>query len=880
MTLVSFNRFFLIILFILLFFCSGVSVLQAQQTKTYIISGQVIEDESNEPAALINVTIDSLQLGAATNLEGEFNLTVPSGKHKLTVKSIGYEEANIWVEVKDTALTGIEIRLKIPTANIEVVEIYAGENPAHRIIRNAHKNRNRNRIDKLEAYEYESYNKTTVTLNNISQQKLDKSVFLAPTRKFINAHKTDSAIVDSSKKYKLGIFISEAVSNIYYHKPKKKEIIVGRQTTGIENNESNFITALLANVDLYDNYVEILEQQFLSPIAAGALMNYKYYLVDTVFVGQDSIFAIQVVPKRKFDKVFKGMIYIESSTWALKKADLRMNEDPNINFVEGIRIRQEFIKVDSFWMPTIKDIEVDFKNQDNKIGFVGRTATFMKNYVIGKPRPKAFYDGEVIEMKDEAYGRDSSYWLKQRQSPLEQSDKLAYQFMDDLKKRSIWQLIIFINELTSTGRKTVGFVDIGPYSKVIGYNGVEGLRLQIGAATNKKFSKDWYFSGMIAYGVKDDHVKYDLEAAYSFRKVPRITVSASFTHDVQQTGFANWDLDGTGLIYSALMRIPPRKLNYYNQYMLRVRADLFKGCVGMFYAKTHEFIPAFPYYFIENNTLRYRYKTTEVGTSLRFSIRENYILRGGERIYTGSKYPVFFLDYNLGLKKFLGGEYYYHKIAISMSDRLKAGRFGWMNYSATVGQIFGNLPLASLYVFRGSQSLAMDPIGFYLASLQSYLGSRNRSSSFDPVGFNLMYFYEFAADRYAVAGFDHHFEGYIFNKLPLLRWVLHKLKVKEVVSMRFGMGTMTEANRRMNTPENDSRFSGSEAISAHLHDMIRVKTPDKQPYWEVGVGMENILRILRVDFIWRLNYLNPYAPDYLSKYNFNFGVRVYGSISF
>lgn len=875
-----FSRLVFSIFAILLWVCLASMQVQAQQNKTYILSGRVIEDESNEPAALINVTIDSLQLGAATNLEGEFSLNVPAGKHKLTVKSIGYEEANIWIEVKDTAYVGIEIRLKIPTANIEVVEILAGENPAHRIIRNAHKYRNRNRIDQLEAYEFESYNKTTVTLNNISQKKLDKSVFLAPTRKFINAHKTDTAIVDSTKKYKLGIFISEAVSNIYFNKPKKKEIIIGRQTTGIENNESNFITALLANVDLYDNYVEILEQQFLSPIAAGAIMNYKYYLVDTIFVGQDSIFAIQVVPKRKFDKVFKGMIYIESSTWALKKADLRMNEDPNINFVEGIRIRQEFVKVDSFWMPTIKDIEVDFKNQDDKIGFVGRTATFMKNYIIGKPLPNSFFEGEVIELKDKAFEHDSSYWVKERQSPLEQSDKLAYQFVDDLKKRSIWQLIIFINEVTSTGRKTIGYFDVGPYAKVIGFNGVEGLRLQIGAATNAKFSKKWYLSSMIAYGFKDDKVKYNFEAAYSFSKLPRITVSASFAHDIQQTGFANWDMDGTGIIYSALMRIPPRKLNYYDQYMIKLRTDLFRGCVSMFYAKSHEFIPAFPYYFIENNQLRSRYKTTEIGTSIRLSFRENYILRGGERIYTGSKYPVVFFDYNLGIKGILGGEYNYHKLSLSISDKLKAGRIGWMNYSATIGQIFGNLPLASLYIFRGSQSYAMDPIGFGLTALQSYIGSQNRSSSFDPVGFNLMYFYEFAADRYVVAGFDHHFEGYLFNKLPLLRWVLHKLKVKEVVSLRFGMGTMTETNRRINTPEKDARFSGTEGITSNLHDMLRVKTPDKQPYWEVGVGMENIFKILRVDFIWRLNYLDPYAPKYLSNYNFNFGVRLYASISF
>lgn len=864
----------------------GANSLFAQESiKKYSVTGILIEADSKEPMALTNIIIDSLKTGVATNLDGEFLFSLPSGNYKLSIKSIGFDDTYYNLSVSDSNMSGIVITVERKSYEIESVIILPGENPAHRIIKNATKNRDKNRIKELESYQYEAYNKTTITLNNITQTKLDKSIFLAPTRSFLKENANDTTVRDSNQRYKLGIFISESISEVYYKKPQKKEIIIGRKSTGIDNNESNFITALIANVDLYENYIEILEKEFLSPIASGALMNYKFYLIDTIFVPKtdgtvDSIYGIEVKAKRKFDKVFTGRIYIESSSWALKKVDLKMNEDPNINFVEGVRIRQEFINVSGHWMPSIKDIEVDFKNADEKMGFIGRTATFSKNYKIGVEHDKERFKGLDIELKNDAYSKDSAFWSAERQSPLEKSDHLAYRFIGDLKKRSIWQLILFANEIMTSGRKTIGKIEVGPYSKIFSFNAVEGPRLQIGLNTNKLFSKKWYFSGYIAYGFKDKKFKYDLEASYQISAIPLLRVSISHTFDVEQPGFKNFNVDGMGILYSTLMRVPLYKLNYFRETDFRVHMDITKGLTGFAYIKQYHFKPAFNYYYIHNDMLKSEFRTGEIGGSFRFSIKEEYVLRGGERINTGSKFPVFYIDVSAGFKGLLGGEFNYQKLSISLMDKVKAGRFGWMNYSATIGQIFGTLPLANLYIFRGSQSLTFDPMGYYMDALKSYLGSRNRSTTFDGVGFNLMYFYEFSADRYAVAGFDHHFEGWLYNKLPGIRWIFHKLKWKEVVSARFGIGTMTSANRMMNSPEKDPRFINNPEIQNDYKNLLQVKTPDKMPYWELGVGMENIFKIFRVDFIWRLNYLNPEAPAKLAKYNYNYGIRFYATLAF
>jgi len=566
-------------------------------------------------------------------------------------------------------------------------------------------------------------------------------------------------------------------------------------------------------------------------------------------------------------------MYIESGSWALKKLDVRMNADPNINFVEDIRIRQEYDQVDGRWVPVVKDVEIDFQNGKDATGLLGRTVTVYRNYKIGEERETRYYRGELQEVDTGAFEKDSTFWRLQRGSPLEKSDELAYEFMEDLRKRTIWQIILTINEAITVGKKRFGPIDVGPYSRLSGFNPVEGFRTQLGVYTNHTLSRRYQIGGHLAYGFKDERLKYQVEGSYKISMLPRVQVGFRVAEEVEQMGFVNYAVDGRGLLNSVAMRVPLRKLNYYTERYGYVSVDFFRGGYGTFSLRTYEFNPAFPFYYIAGDELRSSYSTTELGFSLRLSFREEYVLRHGERIYTGSKYPVLYGTVDVGRKGLLGGEFDYVKASASITDKFKMGRLGWMNYTASVGKIFGDVPYASLQVFRGNQSYAIDPSGNYVDALLSYLGERNRTSAFDRVSFNLMYFYEFVADEYFELGFDHHFEGWIFNKLPLLRRPLHYLKWKEVVTFRMATGRISAENRRINSPLLDPRFAGLNEIRINASELIPVRTPEIQPYYEVGVGVENIFRFLRVDFIWRLNYLNPVAPAELQGFNYNFGVR-------
>jgi hypothetical protein len=853
------------------------------------VSGTVLNADDDTPLELVNVVVDSLKTGGQTNLEGQFSIKLPPGKHLLKVLAIGYDVVTQPVEVTHQDVAGIVIRVTNRQFELPSVEIRPGENPAHPIIRRAIKNRPQNRIEGLETYQYEAYNKTTLTLANISREKLN-GILLRPAKKFINANQTDSGVYDLSDtlndptknpKYKVGFYIYETISEVYYKKPTKKEKIIATQTNGVSSFETNFIEGLLKNVDIYDNYLNVADKEFLSPIATGAFMNYKYYLMDTTYEGIDTIVGIMVLPKREYDRVFRGKLYLELTSGAVRRVELRMSEDPLINFVKDIKIRQEYKRVQGQWMPTVKDIEIYFKHDPEKVGFVGRTATFMDKYVLNQPKDSKFYGGEIADIAPDAARKDSAFWSSRRLSPLEKSDTLAYKFIDQLKKTSAWQFYLTVLEALSKGKKTFGPIDVGTYPKLIGFNPVEGIRTQIGVYTNENFHTRWYLGAHLAYAFKDQQFKYAVDVRYKARLSPVLEFGLSRTYDIEQTGFRNYDYDGQGLLNSVLMRVPLRKMNYYTQNLFNVRANLTRGISALAFLKTRTFVPVpdefFYFRFVDSdNRLARTYEIAETGVSLRFAIKEEYTLKKGERIYIGSKYPTLYADYVHGFKGLLGSDFNYHRLEASLTHKWRLGRMGWMSYTFTAGQILGDaLPLPSLYVFKGSQSYAFDPNGYYLESVTSMFGSRNRSAMYDGVGFNLMYFFEFAADRYAVAGFDHHFEGWLTNKIPGLGWVFRKLKIKEVVSARAGWGTLTDKNRRMN-----DLLARADVDSAYVGNILKLQAPDREPYVEVGVGVENIFKFLRFDFVWRLNYKNPPAPAGIKDmFNFNFGIRAYAYIS-
>lgn len=823
--------------------------MNAQKLK---ISGTVVDEQSYDRMPLISVYLNNTDFGANTNLDGEFTIFAPPGTYSLIVKTSGYSPHVDTITIDTSDISGLVIELNPISTHLDEVLITSKYvNPAIRIIKKVIQNKKHNRLEKIDAYEYESYNKLVLTMDNLTDKYMDNFI-LKGAQKIINGVYHDSTHTDTSK-YELAVFFSESVSNFYYKKPgNKKEEIIGVRTTGMkEGNAFNLLNSMVLQIDIYDNYIRLSDRQFLSPVAGTALLDYDFQIINVDIHGRDTLFGLSILPKNPYGLLFKGTVYVDNKDWAINRIDLSMNNDPNINFIEDFRVRQEYRKKEGFWVPTVLDLEIDFQNGfvkrkgGNGIGLIGRTSSYLYNYKINQPKEPKFYKHEVLEIKSGADGKSDQYWEEARRSPLDQSEQLGMQWIDSMETSGLLDRYLNWVFLFAYGTKEFKNFEIGPYYYIGGFNQAEGFRLRMGAYTLSRFSKRFYFGGHLAYGFGDKRFKYQAEGKYRIRVKPKIELVARKTYEVEQVGFVNFLDEGTSLFETAFRRVPLTQLNYYDENKIELNADVARGLSGGLHLKTRSFEPAttFPFKYVnDKGELAEKYSISEVGVNLRLSFKEDYIVSSGNRIYMGSKYPIIHAGYSYGFKDFLGSDFDYHHVWFKMRNKWKLGRFGFLKYRLNAGQIFGKLPYPSLHVFSGNQTWILRQVGF-----------------------NMMNYYEFTADRYVTLLLEHHLQGMIWNKLPLLR----KLGFKEILTFRAGWGTLTDENRQINniSPQATTGFPGQ-----------FIEAPDKMPYMEAGVGIANILKVLRIDGFWRLNYHGP-LQDRATHRNWgrlnNFGMRAH-----
>ena len=846
-------------IFFLTFLLVAISA-AGQKTK---ISGIVTDGETGEEMPLIGVFFEGTSIGANTNLEGKFNLFANPGTYTFKIRYSGYKEYTDTLIVGKEPIENLEIKIFQVSYDLASVLITSkAVNPAIRIVKNAIKHKKFNRMDKIEAYEYDSYNKLVIHMDNLTKKLLSNKLLRKDFKRTVEVAMGDSGLNDTAK-YKIAAFISESVSKFYYKKPnEQKEEIYAVKTTGMKGNEFNLLSSFLLHRDIYDNHVKILDRQFLSPVADGAMLTYDFQLISAEAYGRDTLYGIQIIPKTDFSLSFEGKMYIDNKDWAINRVDLKLNGKPNINFVEDMWMRQEYSKIEGFWVPTLYDVEIDFVNHPfkksggNFVSFVGRTTSQMSNYKINAPKEDKFYKQELLEIKSGAENKDEAYWEQQRKSPLDKSEEFGMNLVDSLESKGILDWYIDKIDFLVNGTKEFEYVELGPFFYLVGYNRIEGLRFRLGISTLKKFSERIWLGGHIAYGLRDKRIKYLAQGKFKLVEKPRLELGVLSAYEVEQVGFDDFLNEGTSLFESILRRVPLTQLNYYRENKLSLYSDIRKGLAGTFWLRSKQFEPTriFDFHYRDPVTseIKTQYSIAEAGMNLRISFKEKYIVAGGEKIYVGTKFPIFNLKYAIGFKDWAFGEFNYHHVSLAMENWLKLGRFGEMEYKLKAGYIHGTLPYSELHVFRGNQTWA-----------------------WRDVGFNMLDYYEFAADRYVTLMLDHHLQGLLLSKIPGIR----ELKIKEVLSARMAWGTLTDANKALNSiPANPDPVNGYPAQA--------IKAPSKFPYVEVGAGLTNILKFIRIDALWRLNYHNlAWKRDpTIRKSNWgpknNFGVRVHLMIRF
>lgn len=823
------KKFFFFFSFLL--YCYG---LQAQQL--YTIKGRVADALTNEAVPFANVFFKGTTSGATTDIDGYYSFSVSELKDSLYASYVGYKVAGI--KIRKLSAQTVNFVLRQNKVELGEVVIKAGENPALRIIRLVQEHRDENDKDNYKAFQYESYNKLEFDLTNISNKMQKRKLFKPFAFVFDNIDSTST-----NEKPFLPIFISEALSNYYYRSnpTQKKEVIKATKISGTENRSiTQYLGDMYQSSNVYDNFFFLFAKSFVSPISNIGQLYYKYYLEDSLFVGKYRCYKISFKPRRPGDLAFNGEMFINDSTWAIKRISMNVAPKANINFVNDIVLYKDFEKVENkYWMLNKEVTVVNFQPPgDDVVGFIGRKTTSYRDIVMNQPKPNDFFNSNMpVEVLADAPDKDKEYWKENRHEELASRERKIYAMVDTIKTMPIYKTYVDVITTVLSGYKNFGNIEIGPYFSIYSFNPIEGNRFRIGART---FSlvKNMGLTGYVAYGTKDEKWKYGFDVSYNFKKTyPRLTVGGKQSDDVQQLGDIGDVLSENNIVSSTFRRNPNNRLTHYQNSEVYFNTEWVPGFSNKVSVAHSILSPLgildYEYYTNEAHTQSAEaVNTAEIRLFNRYQKGERFIEGKKNRLSLGSDYPELILNVSFGIKGVFNSSFNYQSVEGGIRDKIFTAPFGYLAYQFNAGKIFGTLPFPLLEVHKGNESYGLNAQAF-----------------------NLMNYYEFVSDQYVNMFLTHHFDGFFLDKLPLLR----RLKWREVASLKAVYGSLSDANKNL-------------LVNPHF-----IRTLEKKPYAEAGVGIENIFKVFRVDALWRLTYRDN--PNPLAK-TVNMGIRVGAVITF
>ncbi|HTF05190.1 MAG TPA: DUF5686 family protein [Bacteroidia bacterium] len=781
-----------------------------------IITGQVYDTATNEPMPFVNIILLGTKAGAVSDIEGNYTIITTTPADSMRAQYIGYNTTVLPIR------NGVKQTINIPMVKtvgmMNEVIIYPGENPAVTLLKKVWAHKPQNNKEKLDAYQYESYNKLEFDLNNISED-FQKRKIMKPVQFIFDG--IDST--NPTEKPHLPMFFSETVSDFYYRKdPKtKKEVIKGSKVSGIEDASiSQFTGEMYQDVNIYENNIILFGKHFVSPISNQGVIFYKYYLVDSVTIDGHWCYQIQFKPRRKQELLFVGNMWIADTSFAVKRLEMTITEDANLNYVNAFYVIQDYDNTSGAWMLVKEKVVADFALTKRQMGLYGRKTTSYRNILINQPKDDDFYTRtENIIVEPGAEKRDSTFWANARHDTLSKAEEGIYDMVDSVQNLPIYKTWEDLVIVAYGGYKIIGPFEYGPWYKTISGNQIEGVRFRLGGRTSNSFSRWVELSGYAAYGVKDREFKYNFGFKSFITKKPRQLVGVNYKNDYEILGQSNNAFTSDNLLASIFRRNPLNNMTRVEQYEVWYERDWFTGFNMRLSVVNRNMYPLndTTYYRILPGTGETEYKpgiqTAEIRANFRFAWDEKYIEGVFSRVSMGTRYPVIQVQYVAGLKGVLNSDYSYQRVSINLDDRIRLNPIGYTNYILEAGKIWGLLPYPLMILHPGNETYV-----------------------YDWASFNMMNYYEFASDQYAMATIIHHFDGFFLNKIPLMR----KLKWREVVSYRCVWGSVSKSNQDA------------------LKFPTTLFTLNKGPYMEASAGIENIFRFFRVDCFWRLTYLdNP-----------------------
>lgn len=825
------------------------------------ITGVVTDAETGDSIAYASIVYKGHHVSAVSDYYGRYSIDRHEGWN-ITVSAVGYATRIIPVNAKTKHVLNIALKPDDQTIGEVVVsqkrDKYSRKNnPAVELMKRVVAAKKKTDLSVNDYYNYNKYEKITLSLNDLKPEQLESGIF--KKHPWILEHVETSA---ATGKMILPVSVDETVSQKVYRRDPhaEKTIIRGQTSRGLNDffQTGDIINTVVKDVftdiDIYQDRIRLLQRPFISPVSEEGIGFYRYYIEDTLTVERDSCIHLHFLPNNLQDQGFRGDLYIlKDSTLHVRRCVMTIPKQANVNFVENVQILQDYEQLpDGQWVLTKDDMTTDLSLVSFLSSFTVTRTTRMTEYAFD-PLPDKLFKGSTNEVTEaDAEMRDDEFWNQYRQVKLTKSEGSMNKFIHRIENIRGMKYIIFgLKALVENSVETgdPNYIDLCPINTLISSNFVDGLRSRLSFKTTANLSPHFFLAGYYGRGWRSHKNYYNAEFTYSLNpkkylphEFPKRTLTLQATRDVCSPSdrFMSTDKDN---FLVAMKWAETNKMMLYNRFSATFEYETDWGLRASVTGKVeeNEACGAMSFRTLDQPVLTDFCKTgngeylhtTEVTVRLRYAPGETYINNKLRRRVINLDAPVFSLSHTVGFDGAFGGDYRYNYTEAHIFKRFWLSSWGKLDVDLKGGIQWNIVPY---------------PLLIHPASNPSYIIQKET--------FSLINTMEFLNDRYASLMVSWDLNGKLFNRLPLIK----KLYLREYIGFRLLWGTLTDGNNPF-LPEN-----AGDANLMHFPEGSYVMDPER-PYAELVVGIHNIFKLFRIEYVRRLNYNDlPTSPEWGLRY--------------
>jgi len=796
------RSFFVLILFLFIIQLSA----KAQGQK---ISGRVIDDETKEPLAFVNVVYGNPARGTTTNIDGHFSLKISEDIDTLEISYIGYQTKKVHVSSLGVKSKNIEVSLHKKMIDIDKVVITPGMNPANRIMKKVWEHQEENNPKSLQSFSYRSYNKMVFKFDTTAVEQYDS---------------IDNGAMDSSDIQLQGfmekhhLFLAESVSKKKFLSPDKtSEEVLASRVSGFKDPSLVFMASQFQSFSFYDKFIQIGDYSYLNPVNKNSPRKYLFHLEDTLFNEKmDTVYLISFRPRKgkNFDAL-KGVLHVNTNHYALQSV-IAEPSDPPENL--AIRIQQRYQLIDGKqWFPTQLNTRIEFtdfnrRTKNYEYSLIGDGKTYLRDIKLNPEMNSEEFGHVELEIPDSAYKKDEAYWQSNRATDFTKREKRTYEIIDSIGAANNFDRNLKTFQVLSKGYIPYKFLNLD-INKFLGYNQYEGWRFGAGLMTNDELSSVFSVGGYIGYGLKDKKYKYGGKLLVSLHEASESQLDFSYTNDVIESGGYSFIGSNNMLLTTESFRDFMVKSMFHSEtYEGGFTFRSFEFLKTRFFAN-RSLTSSFEDYAFQTDGHLYEdeFSSTEVGVELKYAYGEKFLKTPWGKFSQGSDYPVLYANIKRGMG-LLGGDFNYTKFVGRLAYDFLTKTFGKTRLNIVGGLVDGGVPVFRLYNGNGSHD--------------------NQFTIQVDNSFATMRLNEFYADRFISLFFKQNFGSLLFKS--------NSFKPRISIVTNIGWGTLSEKE---------------------AHKNIALKNFSRG-YYESGLLIENILSASFFSYGLGVYYrYGPYAYD-------------------